>query len=51
MKACSKMLRVTNRILACGTEKLVLPFTNREDTGKIRSVEGEERGRERETEM
>lgn len=31
MEACSKMLMMTTRILACGTERLVLPFTTRED--------------------
>lgn len=44
MEACSKMLRVTTRILACGTERLVLPFTNREDMKKQGVWRGEGKG-------
>lgn len=51
MEACFKMLMMTTRILACGTERLVLPFTNREDMKnkgcggeKLRGQEGVMKG-------
>lgn len=43
MESGSKKLRVTTRILAWGTEKMIVPFINKENTGEGNVGEGMER--------